>query len=313
MQFELSNPPTSIMLRAVKTIKHLSHLWVLTSVCAACGTDSSVGPPGPAPHLTIDVRYLSNFSAQQKSVVAAAVDKWTRALSKDFGDFRLNSAANACFAGQPRLDETHHNPLLFISAAEMDGPNGSLAFTRVCAVSGRDTLPIVSQIQLDAADLGSMESQGILSGVITHEIGHVLGFNPGSYTPRNLAGGGSSDPHFRGATARAEFAKHGAWYTGVPVPLENRTGLGPSDPHWRYLVFGDELMVAEVSSGFTSPLSSITLGFFQDLGYEVDFSMADPYEVRPPFPNNRVLPQASLLNDFRTIAPPLVVNPLVAR
>lgn len=179
-------------------------------------------------------------------------------------------------------------------------------------MSERDTLPILSHIQLDAADLFAMETHGIFSGVITHEIGHALGFIPGSYAPRSLAGGGSSDPHFSGATARAEFAKHGAWYTGVTVPLENRTGLGPNDPHWRYITFGDELMVAEVSAGSKSPMSSITLALFKDLGYEVDFSVADSYEVVPLFGGNRVVPQASLANDFRVMTPPMVVRPLVS-
>jgi len=302
------------MLHAVTTIKDLAGLSILTSVCIACGAaDSSVGPPGPPPHLTIDVRFLSTLTAQQQSVVTAAVEKWTSALSKDFGDFRFSYPANSCFPGEPQLNENHHNPLLFISAGDVDGPNGSLALTQICAVSGRDTLPIISHIRLDQADLSSLEGMGLLRGVITHEIGHALGFNPGSYTPRNLAGGGTTDPYFSGATARAEFTKHGAWYTGVTVPLENRGGTGPNDPHWRYFVFGDELMVGEVSVGFRSPLSSITLGYFKDLGYEVDFSVADSYEVIPLFPNNRVLPEFTLRNDIRAKSPPAVVDPLVSR
>ena len=302
------------MLRAVFTFKHLALFGISTSVCLACGgADSSQGPSGPPPHLTIDVRYLSTLTAQQQSVVAAAVDKWTRALSKDFGDFRFNYAVNACFPGQPRLNEIHHNPLIFISIGAIDGPSGSLALTRLCAASGRDTLPILSQIQLDQADIASMEGRGILSGVITHEIGHALGFNPGSYMPRNLTGGGTDDPYFSGENARAEFKTHGAWYTGATVPLENKGGNGPNDPHWRYYVFGDELMVGESAVGTRSPLSTITLGYFKDLGYEVDFSVADSYEVTPLFGGNRVLPQFTLANDLRTTRPPSVLIPLESR
>jgi hypothetical protein len=299
------------MLRAVMTIKDLRLICLSTSVCVACGgADSTVGPPIRGAQ--IEVRYLSPLTAQQQAVVAAAVNKWTRALSKDLGEFRLDTPANYCFSGEPPLNETHHNLLLFVSVAEVDGSGGQLAYTQVCGVSGQDLLPILSHIRLDGADLESMEARGVLAGVITHEMGHALGFNPRSYVPKGLAGGGTDDPYFSGGTARAEFKEHGAWYTGVTVPLENSAGLGPNDPHWRYLVFGDELMVAAVSQDFTSPLSVITLGLFKDLGYEVDFSVADPYEVQPLFGGNRLLPEAFLLNDFRTIAPVTVVTPLVS-
>ncbi|MDP9200710.1 MAG: leishmanolysin [Gemmatimonadota bacterium] len=299
------------MLRAVTTIKDLTLLSLSTSACVACGgADSTVGPPLPGAQ--IEVRYLSTLTAQQQVVVAAAADKWTRAVSKDLGEFRLNTPANYCFSGEPPLSETHHNLLLFVSVADVDGSGGQLAYTQVCGVSGRDMLPILSHIRLDRADLESMEARGVLAGVITHEMGHALGFNPKSYVPKGLAGGGTDDPYFSGGTARAEFAKHGAWYTGLTVPLENSAGLGPNDPHWRYLVFGDELMVAAVSQDFKSPLSVITLGLIKDLGYEVDFSVADPYEVQPLFGGNRLVPEATLVNDFPSIAPPTVVIPLVS-
>jgi hypothetical protein len=269
-----------------------------------------VGPPSTGPQ--IDVRYLSTLTAQQQAVVTAAAGKWTRALSKDLGSFRLDTPANYCFSGEPRLDESHHNLLLFVSVAEVDALGGQLAYTQVCGISGQDLLPIVSHIRLDRADLASMEERGTLAGVITHEMGHALGFNPKSYIPKALAGGGTNDPYFSGVGARSEFAKHGAWYTGATVPLENAAGIGPNDPHWRYLVFGDELMVSAVSRDFKSPLSTITLGLFQDLGYEVDFSAADPYEVQPLFGGNRVVPEANLANDFRSISTPTVVRPLVS-
>jgi hypothetical protein len=300
------------MLHAVTSIKDFRFLLLLTSVCLACGgSDSSVGPPLPGAQ--IEVRYLSTLTAQQQSVFAAAVDKWTRALSKNLGDFRLNTPANHCFSGQPQLDEIHRNLLLFVSVAEVDGPRGLLAYTQVCSLSERDMLPILSHIRLDRADLDSMEARGVLPGVFAHEMGHALGFNPKSYLPKGLVGGGTNDPYFSGATARAEFAAHGAWYTGVTVPLEDASGIGPNDPHWRLIVFGDELMVGASSRDFKSPLSVITLGLFKDLGYEVDFSVADPYEVRPLFGGSRVFPEGTLANDFRTIAPPTVVTPLVTR
>lgn len=288
-----------------------TRLIVATTFLAACGgSDSPVGIAPPNPHLTIEVRYLSSISSTQRAIVQAAVDKWTSALKKNLGEFRLNSAANDCFAGAPDLNESHHNPLLFISVADVDGPGGLLAYTQICAMSARDTLPVLSHIRIDRGDIARLEERGVLPGVVLHELGHVLGFVPASYVPKKLADGGSADPHISGPAARAKFAEHGAWYRGATVPLEDSGGDGPNDPHWRFMVFGDEVMSSSIIDGYRSPLSVITLGLFEDLGYEVDYSVADSYEVRPLFGDNRMVPEFTLVNDLKSIAPPTVLKTL---
>jgi hypothetical protein len=287
-------------------------LIFLTAVSLGCGADSATNPTGGFTG-QIDVRYASDITPALQTAITIAAARWTRALSKNLGDFPLNLPANTCFARQPAINETHHNLLLFVSVAEIDGQGGALAFTGVCRLSDRDTLPILSNTVFDRADLDSMDARGTLQGVVMHEMGHALGFHPGTYVTKGLSGGGASDPYFSGVTARSEFAKHGAWYTGVTVPLEDARGIGPLDAHWRLSVFGDELMVSIVGRGLKSPLSSITLGFFKDIGYNVDFSVADPYEVAPFFGGNRIRPEGSLQNDLRLTTPPRFVSPVVAR
>jgi hypothetical protein len=287
-------------------------LFASTAVYLGCGADSATKPPEGFTG-QIEVRYLTDITPALRTAVTIAAARWTRALSKNLGDFPINLPANLCFSGQPAINETHHNLLLFISVTDIDGPSKALALTSVCRVSSHDTLPILSNTFFDHADLDSMDASGTLQGVVMHEMAHALGFTPGTYITKGLSGGGTSDPFFSGVTARSEFAKHGAWYTGVTVPLEDRLGIGPMDPHWRAIVFGDELMISFVGRGYKSPLSSITLGFFQDIGYNVDFSVADPYEVVPLFGGNRIVPEGSLRNDFQQTTPPKFVSPLVGR
>jgi hypothetical protein len=286
-------------------------LIFFTAACPGCGADKAIAPPPFSGQ--IEIRYASDITPALQEAATIAAAKWTRALSKNMGDFQLASPANECFVGEPALNETHHNLLLFVSLLPVDHQGGALAFTEVCKLSTRDTLPIVSHIRVDREDLDSLEARGELQGVIMHEMGHALGFNPLSYLPKELAEGTSEDPIFVGAGARSEFSKHGAWYTGPTVPLENVSNLGLRDPHWRFSVFGDELMSPSIGRGFKSPLSTITLGAFQDLGYTVDFSVADPYEVVPLFGGNRVVPEGSLSNDIVRNKPPTFVRPQVSR
>ena len=163
----------TIMLRAVSTSKAIRGVvGFLGLVLLGCGgPDSSVGPPPPPPfippHLIIDVRYLSTFTAAQKFTIGAAADRWTHALVTDLGNFQLSSASNDCFIGEPAVHEVHHDVLLFLSLEAVDGPHGTLAYTQVCGESPRD-LPIVSHIRIDAADMDSLEAEGLLSPVVMH-------------------------------------------------------------------------------------------------------------------------------------------------
>jgi hypothetical protein len=91
---------------------------------------------------------------------------------------------------------------------------------------------------------------------------------------------GGTDPTFSGTNATANLATYnnGAFYSGAKVPVEATGGAGTRDSHWRESVFNHELMTGFLDSG-VNPISATTIGSFQDLGYGVDVTRADAFNL----------------------------------
>jgi len=86
-----------------------------------------------------------------------------------------------------------------------------------------------------------------------------------------LTGAGTSDPYFTGTSARQGFsAIGGSAYVGNTVPVENVGGAGTAGSHWRESVLNSELMTGYISPpGTRMPLSLVTIGSLEDLGYTI--------------------------------------------
>lgn len=124
-----------------------------------------------------------------------------------------------------------------------------------------------------------MERLGTLTDVITHEMGHVLGIGTIWSHKGLLSDAGTSNPTFVGERAMEEFgALLGGGSVPTPVPAENRGGAGTRDSHWRETVFHNELMSGFIAAP-NNPLSRVTVGSLEDLGYAVDLDAADPYQL----------------------------------
>jgi outer membrane lipoprotein SlyB len=143
-------------------------------------------------------------------------------------------------------------------------------------------------MQFDVADLQTIFNDGRLNDVIMHEMHHVLGYGtvwnllPVTGTPKLITNAGTPNTGFTGATAiNACMASGGGQGTCLPtIPLENTGGGGTVDGHWRESIFKTELMTGFVSpAGVPNPLSQMTIGSMADLGYLVNFNVADNYSV----------------------------------
>jgi flagellin-like hook-associated protein FlgL len=148
-----------------------------------------------------------------------------------------------------------------------DGVGGNLASAGMSTAYGASGLAASGQMTIDEDDLDSMITGGYAYGTYIHEIMHAVGFS-------------SSHPDFSGSTyngANAIAQYNEIMGTSVTsLNIEDDGGLGTAGSHWEQDDFSNELMTGYVSLGET-PLSKVTVGALEDLGYEVDYNAADPW------------------------------------
>jgi hypothetical protein len=230
---------------------------------------------------TITVVFLGGLTTAQKNAFKAAANRWSKVIVGDLPDVVISGQV---------IDDV----LIEASGVSIDGPGGILGqagptHLRPASAGAARFIPAKGRMQFDTADLASMQANGTLNDVITHEMGHVLGIGT-IWTHRGLlTGANSTNPTFSGTNARKEYGILKG--TGpAAVPVENTGGAGTRNSHWRDTVFRNELMTGFVS-GPPNPISRVTVASLKDLGYVVDVTKAEPYSL----PNLLQLAERGLL------------------
>jgi hypothetical protein len=188
---------------------------------------------------TIEVRFLGGLTTAQKNAFKTAADRWTKVIVGDLPSVQVDG-------------EVIDDLLILAQGVAIDGPGGILGqagptHVRPPAAGTAAFLPVKGIMSFDTADLAKMQSKGTLN------------------------------PRFTGKTAKTEFGK----LKGKPaaeVPVENTGGPGTQDGHWRESVFRNELMSGFIAAP-NNPLSRMTVGSLQDMGYTVDLAKAEEYKL----------------------------------
>jgi Ca2+-binding RTX toxin-like protein len=220
----------------------------------------------------IQINFTGGLTESQRTVFAAAEQLWERIIIGDLPDYDV--------PGVGVVDDL----VIDASGTAIDGVSGTLGMAGPDVLRPVTFLPARGSMMFDTADLADMEASGELLDVILHEMGHVLGFGT-IWTDLNLlvnpSSNGGTDPRFIGAHATQEYnTRFGLNETGVPVEADG--GPGTADSHWRESIFDNELMTGYISNGGgENPLTRLTIAQFADLGYQVDYSPADPAVVAP--------------------------------
>lgn len=284
-----SGSPTTVERCQVSPASAGSYHILLHAFSTFSGTTMKIFLDGESLPYNIEVVFINHGSSSQEAAVTAAATQWMSLITTDVtdSDFSVQPLeANACVQGMPAVSDIVDDIRIYVSIDSIDGPSNVLGQAGPCVTRGLGNLPILGYMQFDSADLATLDQRGELLPVVLHEMGHVLGFgtiwpaSPYIHNP-SLPSSSGVDTYFDGPGAVAAFnAAGGTGYTkGQKVPVENSANEGSADSHWRESALGRELMTPFFNSGFTNPLSAITVRSLADLGYQVDASRAEAFSV----------------------------------
>ncbi len=217
----------------------------------------------------IEVRFLGGLTETQEQAFQSAADRWSGVITGDLPTVHVDN-------------EDIDDVLILARGDHIDGASNVLGqagptVLRPNSAGQYAMLPAKGEMTFDTDDLLEMESSGTLIDVITHEMGHVLGIGTIWSRKKLLTGANSNNPTFSGKLTKAEYGKMlGQKPTAVPV--ENIGGPGTRNSHWRESIFGNELMSGFIATP-NNPLSILTVASLEDLGYAVDRTKAEPYQL----------------------------------
>ena len=257
---------------------------LLFVLAAACGdSDPPPGPPptpdgGPAP---VPEYHIELVTPDPDAWPPGAVDdliwataRWSEVIVADVPDVSIPVRDQSDCGVSGVVDDL----VILVEFLVIDGPGGVLG--RAGPLCLRENLLTISGVmEFDVADY----DPAFFRQTALHEIGHVVGIgtlwpdknfliNPSCGAFGCISG---IDVRYSGEYANREWRDLAS--TTSSVPVENLRGPGSSDAHWREDSPMENELMSPALSAFFEPLSRITVGAVEDLGYVVDYAAADPF------------------------------------
>lgn len=234
----------------------------------------------------IDVRFFgASMTPDQQQLFTNAAARITAIVTGDIIDADARGGTvnpSQCgVEGQPNLNEIIDDVLIYASIQSIDGPGKVLAQAGPCFIRGTSSgdHTAVGVMEFDSADLNTLTGGGNLQDVITHEMMHVVGVGTLWLDRDIVVDTGTVNPRYTGANGIAGCQSTGGTIAcSSTVPVENTGGEGTRDSHWRESTFNTELMTGFLDAGAV-PISLMTIGALEDLGFVVNEAAADTYMI----------------------------------
>lgn len=231
----------------------------------------AISLPAQASTFNIQLNFGGGLTTSEEAVFTKAENFWESVITGYKGGSGISSVA------------------ISASGSTIDGVGGVLGQAGPDSYFNQGGYAYIysGSMQFDSADLAFMETNGILYGVILHEMAHVLGFGT-LWTLNGVYSDGSGK--YTGSAALAEYKlEFDSSATSVPVELGGSSGTANS--HWNEVDggsgntgivgvlpgspsygkdFKNELMTGWV--GAAPFVSLTTIASFADLGYTVNLA-----------------------------------------
>lgn len=236
----------------------------------------------PAEPFGIEVRFLgAPLGAAQRSAVNEAARRVSALIASPFEPVRVDVPAGECDRGLPALRGRLTRLVVFVRVKRLD--DDLYATGMPCDLHDGSFLPIYGVVDLNSSGLSELPRTDVLDTMI-HEFLHVLGVGTLWERDARISVSGDQDDRVfvkrQGKTTlyvapRAVAAFRALGGKGAGIPLD------PDRGHW-----AGEVVCSEVLSGSSgdytgrlNPVSPLTLGALEDLGYRVQARGAAPFRL----------------------------------
>jgi Leishmanolysin len=275
-------------------------------------------PPSASYDVSVQF-YGASLPNAAKTAVNDAISQWKTIIQSEITDLNLNdigiSGPFCSKSGEPDVSGQTIDDLLVLVTADTnsDGPGGGLAAAGPgLIVNSPESFTRIGCVFVDPADANDPQ----ITAIIVHELGHVFGIgtlwetnpqlgNPAliDFSPANGCSSGtfSTLPSYTGSKASEQYDILGG---SGNIPVEEEGGEGTQCGHWNEQTFDNELMTGFLNADRDNPLSAMSVASLEDLGYEVDLSRAEDYNLP-----SLLLPsaQTNVRTDWETVLPPKIV------
>jgi len=241
------------------------------------GNGTDLNSTANATGFDIELRFVVPTSPEISQVFLDAKSRWESIITNDFETLiTIQEGERICGFPAP-ASEIIDDLLIYVNVGTIDGVGNVLANAGPCGTDSQGRIR-VGTMNFDIADFQNLLETNRAGVVVLHEMGHVLGFGT-LWESKDLI-----DEHgwfFKSYTYKGEQGNIGNEEVGLTgeAIIEDTGGQGTAMSHWKETVYTIELMTGFVSPSGPAPLSLLTVRSLVDLGYTVDTTKADPFQV----------------------------------